>query len=79
MVSVSVGRFHIDRKGAGRIYIPKDVTQKIRFRSGDRVLVVLEGSRLIIKPLLENEISSSSLHPQVREEEKLVEGMAREK
>ena len=50
---ISVGRFHIDGKGAGRVYIPKEVAQKLKLQSGERILIILEGTNLVIKPLLE--------------------------
>jgi len=53
---VSVGKFHVDRKGAGRIYLKKKITDvllEIGFKHGEEVRIEIdnEGKKIIITKL----------------------------
>ncbi len=49
-ISMDVGRYHIDQKGTGRIYVPKALVEVLDFKSGDRVLIrIVNRSKLVIE------------------------------
>ncbi len=50
MVELEVGRYHIDKKGTGRIYVPKALVKILGFKSGDRVMIkVINNNKLVIE------------------------------
>ncbi|WP_290624078.1 MULTISPECIES: AbrB/MazE/SpoVT family DNA-binding domain-containing protein [unclassified Archaeoglobus] len=38
-ICVGVGRYHIDQKGTGRIYVPKALVKILDFENGEQVLI----------------------------------------
>ncbi|WP_153274099.1 hypothetical protein [Picrophilus oshimae] len=45
-------KFYVDRDGAGRIYVPKSLTQKLSFSNGEQLKITLgDDGRLIIEKL----------------------------
>jgi bifunctional DNA-binding transcriptional regulator/antitoxin component of YhaV-PrlF toxin-antitoxin module len=56
---LGVGRYHIDQKGAGRIYIPKALVKTLDFKSGEQILIKSRGNRLEILKLEEGGSSRS--------------------
>ena len=50
VVELEVGRYHVDKKGTGRIYVPKALVKVLGFKSGDRVLIrVVSSDKLVIE------------------------------
>ncbi len=53
-ILVSVGKIHIDSKGAGRIYLKKkviDALEKIGIQHGDELRIEVKDGKLIITKL----------------------------
>lgn len=48
----STCKFYIDRDGAGRIYVPKGITQHLSFFNGEQLKITLEDNgNLVIEKL----------------------------
>ncbi len=48
---VGVGRYHIDQKGSGRIYVPKSLVKVLEFKSGEQVLIKICENKIEVKKL----------------------------
>jgi|Deesub1362B_J571_1020462.scaffolds.fasta_scaffold05149_4 AbrB family looped-hinge helix DNA binding protein len=48
---VEVGRYYKDGKGAGRVYIPKKLAEKLCFKSGERIIIKVTQSCIEIRKL----------------------------
>ena len=49
MGSVSVGKIYIDKDGAGRLYIPKEVLKIVSFKNKDKVLIIPVNKGVLLK------------------------------
>ena len=55
---IGIGKFHKDSKGAGRIYIPKEIVKNLNYESGDRLLIKIVDSRIEIRKLTEEVVNN---------------------
>lgn len=46
-----VGKLFIDNKGAGRLYIPKSMMEKLSFENGEKVKLTLTDGILVVEKL----------------------------
>ncbi len=47
--NVGVGKVYIDKYGAGRVYITKELMNKVRFSNREQVIVIVENDKIIVK------------------------------
>ncbi len=43
---IAMGKIYVDSKGAGRLYVPKEIVSSMGYRNREKVLLTLEGSDL---------------------------------
>ena len=46
---IEISRIYVDTKGAGRLYIPKEIVSQLGCRNKEKMLLNLEGKVLAVK------------------------------